>query len=408
MTTDPVHGALTYGNTSNPHALTEIDGQTWTYDANGNAISTGDSTLTWTYRDELSNSSDGTSTTNYLYDQNGTRRYKANSGNKTYYARDYIENSDGSKEWHISSLGNPVFMQAEAADSTQTNNWIHTDHLGSIAVMTDSSGAWTSARDYYPFGNERVNETQGTGSDDRFDYTGKERDEESGLMYFEARYLATDSGRFMSHDPVAQTFASAILLTDPQSQNAYSYSRNNPINLYDPDGEFWDSVLDVGTAAYDIGRAVYYEGKAIASFVTGDLDAAAQYTDQSFSAQGDVLIDVGSVFIPFVAAPVVKTAAGMVDNIIKETIEGAGDITSKYNPNANEMLDAGEKFLGGQYKELGETGSGVFRSTIDETRQFRIDDSSLNGLHYPNEPHGHLEIIENNKATTTNHVKYTE
>jgi len=155
-------------------------------------------------------------------------------------------------------------MQAEAADSTQTNNWIHTDHLGSIAVMTDSSGAWTSARDYYPFGNERVNETQGTGSDDRFDYTGKERDEESGLMYFEARYLATDSGRFMSHDPVALAFNANILLIDPQQQNVYSYSRNNPINYYDPSGmslKSWfedkkqkvESVINSAANAVDVG-----------------------------------------------------------------------------------------------------------------------------------------------------------
>jgi len=69
----------------------------WTYDANGNVISTGDLTLAWTYRDELSNSSDDTSTTNYLYDQNGIRRYKASSGDKTYYVGGYIENSDGTK-----------------------------------------------------------------------------------------------------------------------------------------------------------------------------------------------------------------------------------------------------------------------------------------------------------------------
>jgi len=64
-----------------------------------------------------------------------------------------------------------------------------------------------------------------------YKYTGKERDTESGLANFGARYDASSMGRFMSADPV---FISADRLTDPQSLNLYAYVRNNPLSLVDP------------------------------------------------------------------------------------------------------------------------------------------------------------------------------
>src|ERR1700732_3029545 len=60
--------------------------------------------------------------------------------------------------------------------------------------------------------------------------TGKERDAESGLDNFGARYNASTMGRFMSPDPLGGK------LVDPQTLNKYSYVRNNPINLTDPTG----------------------------------------------------------------------------------------------------------------------------------------------------------------------------
>jgi RHS repeat-associated protein len=64
------------------------------------------------------------------------------------------------------------------------------------------------------------------------DFTGKERDSETGNDYFGARYLSGAQGRFGSPDPGN---AGAVNV-DPQSWNAYGYVRNNPINLTDPDG----------------------------------------------------------------------------------------------------------------------------------------------------------------------------
>ncbi len=68
-------------------------------------------------------------------------------------------------------------------------------------------------------------------------YTGKERDAESGLDYFGARYMSSNMGRFMSPDwsesPDPVPYAA---LADPQSLNLYSYVRNNPLSMADEDG----------------------------------------------------------------------------------------------------------------------------------------------------------------------------
>jgi RHS repeat-associated protein len=87
-------------------------------------------------------------------------------------------------------------------------------------------------------------------------YTGKERDTESGLDYFGARYYSSNMGRFMSPDfnaadgdldpiPYANLY-------DPQSLNLYSYVQNNPLSHRDPDGHKCDggSVGPDGTFTF--------------------------------------------------------------------------------------------------------------------------------------------------------------
>lgn len=71
----------------------------------------------------------------------------------------------------------------------------------------------------------------------RYRNTGKERDAESGLDYFGARYYASSMGRWMSPDWSAKEEPVPYAkLEDPQSLNLYSYVRNNPLRLIDTDG----------------------------------------------------------------------------------------------------------------------------------------------------------------------------
>ena len=99
-----------------------------------------------------------------------------------------------------------------------------------------------------------------------------------------------------------------------------------------------------------------------------------------------------------------------VDDVISETLNSTRkNTTSNYILTADEALEAGVKFVGPGYKEIGKPGSGVFRSA-DETRQFRMDNGSLSGSHPPNKPHVHLETYKPgaNKHIVNNHIPYVD
>ena len=83
--------------------------------------------------------------------------------------------------------------------------------------------------------------------------TGKERDAETGLDYFGARYMSSAQGRFTSPDP-------GMAGSDPwkpQSWNAYSYTLNNPLRFTDPDGE---APIDAVTGFFNGFHASYTLG----------------------------------------------------------------------------------------------------------------------------------------------------
>src|SRR5271170_5868898 len=73
-----------------------------------------------------------------------------------------------------------------------------------------------------------------------YKFTGKERDSESGLDNFGARYDASTMGRFMTPDPL---MASATV-RNPQTWNRYAYALNNPLRYVDPTGMIEESAAD--------------------------------------------------------------------------------------------------------------------------------------------------------------------
>jgi RHS repeat-associated protein len=121
--------------------------------------------------------------------------------------------------------------------------WLVSDHLGTPRMIFDQTGALANMKrhDYLPFGEELFAPTGGrttamgySGGDDvRQQFTSKERDIETGLDYFLARYYASTQGRFTSPDD----FWKDSQIGDPQSWNKYGYVRNNPLRYIDPSGE---------------------------------------------------------------------------------------------------------------------------------------------------------------------------
>ncbi|WP_432746686.1 DUF6531 domain-containing protein [Streptomyces sp. JH002] len=90
---------------------------------------------------------------------------------------------------------------------------------------------------------------------------------------------------------------------------------------------------------------------------------------------------------------------------VAETRQGRGSLVSQHPMTADEALQSGIDFLGDGYRELGQ-GRGVFRSS-DGLRQFRMDQDSLQGGHWPDVPHVHFEMFENagdKRPFVNNHV----
>jgi len=120
--------------------------------------------------------------------------------------------------------------------------WIVTDQLGTPRMSFDQTGslAGVSRHDYLPFGEELFAGTGGrtapqgyTLSDNvRQKFTQKERDIETGLDYFGARYYASTQGRFTGADPLMASGRTGR----PQSWNRYTYVLNNPLRFIDPSG----------------------------------------------------------------------------------------------------------------------------------------------------------------------------
>jgi RHS repeat-associated protein len=102
------------------------------------------------------------------------------------------------------------------------------NHLGSASLELDEQAAIISYEENYPYGNTSYQAVVGSVdvSPKRYRYTGKEKDEESGLYYYGARYYISWLGRWLSSDPAGQV----------DGNNLYVYVVNNPIIFTDPSG----------------------------------------------------------------------------------------------------------------------------------------------------------------------------
>lgn len=102
------------------------------------------------------------------------------------------------------------------------------NHLGSVVLETDENGDPISYEEYHPFGTSAYRSSK-PGRDlslKRYRFSGKERDDETGLHYFGARYYASWLGRWTSADPAGFV----------RGSNLYCYCSNNPVMMVDPNG----------------------------------------------------------------------------------------------------------------------------------------------------------------------------
>ncbi|MGH9968945.1 MAG: RHS repeat-associated core domain-containing protein [Pyrinomonadaceae bacterium] len=152
---------------------------------------------------------------------------------------------DGTNWGPAGGAGNcyvPVDFQYSIAPGLR---WLVSDQLGTPRMIFDYTGSLASTKrhDYLPFGEELFAGTGGrtialgyTGDSVRQKFTLKERDIETGLDYFLARYYSSTQGRFTGVDIAGPN------LSNPQSLNKYAYTLNNPLRFIDRNGLYEEDV----------------------------------------------------------------------------------------------------------------------------------------------------------------------
>jgi RHS repeat-associated protein len=232
----------------------------YTYDAAGNMMHDATGNLNYVYDPE--NRIMGAAPFTYTYDADGNRVEKSNGSTTPptgtlywYMSPGIVAESDLAgtvKSEYIFFDGGRI---ARKDFPGNTVSYYFSDHLKTASVITDSAGniPAKSESDYYPWGGE----LQFTNNDsNHYKFSGKERDSETGLDYFGARYYANSLGRFVTSDwsstPVPVPYAD---LHDPQSLNQYTYVRNIPTSTMDPDGHCcWDELRFLGQEFVGVGK----------------------------------------------------------------------------------------------------------------------------------------------------------
>jgi RHS repeat-associated protein len=247
----------------------------YTYDACGNQLTeTASRHFTWDHADRLTAFANSVNLTNvYRCDAGGARviKLRRNQGGGTaltIYIGDLFERliitTPGGKAatcdtLHVMDEVHRIArVRAGAAppgDRTPPVVYYVADHLESVAVTVDATGAFVDREEYTPYGETSF----GGYATKRYRYTGKERDEDSGLYYCGARYYAPWLTRWISTDPAHAEHVNRA------AYHPYCYADGRPASGNDPDGHLFQlAAAAVGFVAggivgggIEVGRRLY-------------------------------------------------------------------------------------------------------------------------------------------------------
>ena len=187
-------------------------------------------------------------------------------------------------------------------DTTKEETFFyHSDHLGSTSYITDSKGNITQYDAYLPYGELLVDE-HSSSEDMPYKFNGKEMDAETGLYYYGARYLNPVTCLWYGVDPLAEKY---------KEIGSYVYCADNPINLFDPDGQKFIYNAQ--------GKFLRKEGKDNLVYIERDgklsqlIDHGNGMTDEQFNIAAHI-VDVESSDAPNESLWIAHTANNAVDD----------------------------------------------------------------------------------------------
>ena len=210
------------------------------YDANGNTTQKGVQQFTYDYRNQLLSAQDLNIDVNYKYDPFGRRVEKTTVGSSTttkyfYDFNQVIEERNSSN--HVTKqyvYGNGI-DEILRVDKYESGNpvpyYYHTNAIGSVTAITDSSGQLVERISYDTFGMPTITDSSGTVISsstigNEYLFQGRRYDRAANLYYYRARYYDPIMGRFLQNDPMGYA----------DSMNLYQGFGMNPVNFVDPFG----------------------------------------------------------------------------------------------------------------------------------------------------------------------------
>ena len=255
-------------------------------------------------------------------------------------------------------VGLALWASTGWVQAAEVVKYYHSDSIGTVRAVTDRDGNVLERFEYYPFGEDVT--APSTPTHRRF--TGKERDDESGLDYFGARHYLARTARFTSVDPV---YTWSENLSNPQLWNRYAYARNNPLRYVDPDGRC-SAPAGIGSG---VGFCVesFIASSSIGGIGLGDNRGFDAHAGLSARAQIRFIVD------PSTGAVSDFSALAGVSEVGIPGFGGAG-IQGRVHPTIRESgpNEDGVSTVALSYKATNGFGEGLF-DTIDVHVNFLID-----------------------------------
>lgn len=256
-TTSTWNRRFTVEDSSNRLVSLEQNGtpQSFNYDANGNMRQQNtERHHTWDHADRMigfrvqpEGATEPSLEARYLYGADGIRVKKwvrkgnAGNGDSTVYIDEVFEyhknNDTDLSNCHLHVMDDQQRIAlvrrgpAHPDDAGPAVQYHLGDHLGSCGVVIDNDGQWINREEFFPYGETSF----GSFGRKRYRFTGKERDEESGLNYHGARYYYYCLVRWINTDPAGPI----------EGTNVYQYVNNNPLILVDLNGHQSDAPREV-------------------------------------------------------------------------------------------------------------------------------------------------------------------
>jgi len=261
----------------------------YTYDTNGNMTAGAGRSVTYTAFNMAASIVQGSTTVSLTYDSEHSRVKMTAPSGTTYYLNDPATGAMSEKlvsgsttTWHdyIASPGDGLVAE-KFSGGTAAMRYITLDHLGSVAVVTNESGAVVERNAYDAWGKRRnIN-----GSDDTAcsltslttrDYTGHEHIDSECLINANARIYDPTIARFMSaDDEVPDAF-------NGQAFNRFSYVNNGPYSATDPSGHACGDIIISTSASGEgaTGQDARFDNKIETVVVTGVCPTSPQPSSQ--------------------------------------------------------------------------------------------------------------------------------